>query len=136
MSGEVLMTLGSVRFSVAKGAYQRLSRTLEMRIARLDRAGRQSARQILGEDETIDIEGCCYPGQRHAVDRVESFRTLARTYEPQMLTDGMGVVWGLFTVERVEERGSEFLPNGVPLRQDFRIGLGAYGEDASPEATS
>lgn len=125
------MTLGDIRFSVPEGSYRSLSRDLEIVVARQSRAGRTSARQVLGEDETVEIEGVCYPGQRHAADRVESFRTLARTHEPQMLTDGTGVVWGLFLVERVSERGSEFLSNGVAMRQEFRISLGAYGEDGA-----
>lgn len=127
---EVLMTLGDIRFSVTEGAYQRLSRTLEIAVSRQARAGRQAARQVLGEDETIEIEGICYPGQRHARDRVDSFRALARTYKPALLTDGTGAVWGLFTIERVDERGSDFTPEGIAQRQDFRISLGAYGEDA------
>lgn len=131
MSGDVLMTLGDIRFTVADGAYQTLGRVLEMRVARLDRAGRQAARQILGEDETVDIEGTCYPGQRHGRDRVDSFRALARTKEPQMLTDGTGAVWGMFVLERVEERGTLLGPGGVPTRQDFRLSLGRFGEDAS-----
>lgn len=128
---KVLMTLGDIRFSVAEGAYTDMTRTLEMQVAKQARGGRQAARQILGEDETIEIEGTCYPGQRHARDRVDSFRALARTYEPAMLTDGTGAVWGLFVVERVSERGSTFTTDGIPLRQDFRISLGAYGEDAA-----
>lgn len=131
MTGDVLMTLGQVRFSVSEGAYRSLTRDLNIRVAVMDRAGRASARQVLGEDETIEIEGVCYPGQRHALDRVETFRAMARAYEPAMLTDGTGAVWGLFLVERVSERGSRFAPNGVPLRQEFRLSLGAFGEDAS-----
>lgn len=125
------MTLGDIRFSVPEGSYRTLSRDLEIVVARQARAGRASARQVLGEDETVEIEGVCYPGQRHARDRVDSFRELARTHEPQMLTDGTGVVWGLFLVERVSERASEFLSNGVAMRQEFRISLGAYGEDGA-----
>lgn len=128
---DVLMTLGTIRFSVSEGSYRNLSRDLEMRVARMDRASRQAARQVLGEDETIEIEGVCYPGQRHAADRVESFRALARTRKAAMLTDGTGAVWGMYVIERVSERGSEFLSNGVAQRQDFRISLGAAGEDAA-----
>lgn len=125
------MTLGDIRFTVEDGAYQQLSRRLEMRIARMDRAGRQAGRQVLGEDETIEIEGTCYPGQRHADDRVQSFRDQARAGEASMLTDGMGNVWGRFVIEGVDERGSMIDADGVPLRQDFRIALGAAGEDAA-----
>ncbi len=128
---DVLMTLGDIRFSVAEGAYTGLTQTLEILVARQARAGRQTARQILGEDETVEIEGACYPGQRHAVDRVDSFFALARTREPAMLTDGRGVVWGLFVIETVSKRGSSFLSNGVAQREDFRLSLGRFGEDAA-----
>ena len=124
-----LMTLGDIRFTVADGAYQQLSRRLEIRVARMDRAGRQAARQLLGFDETVEIEGACYPGQRHAEDRVQSFRDAAKAQKPLMLTDGTGQVWGQWVVEGVDERGSIIDADGVPLRQDFRIALGAYGED-------
>jgi phage protein U len=127
---EVLMTLGTVRFSIQEGAYKELTRTLEIRVARQDRAGRKSSRQVLGEDETIEISGTVYPAFRGGLARLDSFRELARTYKPQMLTDGLGRVWGRFVVEGVDEAAGAFLSNGAPQRQDFRIRLGAYGDDA------
>lgn len=129
----VLMTLGDIRFSVAEGSYRQLSQTLEIRVARMDRAGAQSGRQVLGEDDTIDIEGVCYPGQRHAVDRVDSFRAAARAHKPLMLTDGRGNVWGEYLIERVERRSADFDSSGLPLREDFRISLGAVPADAAPD---
>jgi uncharacterized protein len=126
---DVLMTLGGVRFSVSEGAYRTLNRTLEMSVVKIARANRPVARQVLGEDETIEISGVCYPLHRHGTDRVERFRELARRYQPVMLTDGMGFVWGRFLVERVEERGSEFTREGQAQRQEFTIALGAFGED-------
>lgn len=129
----VLMTLGEIRFSVDEGSYRQLSQALEIRVARLDRAGAQSGRQVLGEDLTIDIEGVCYPGQRHAVDRVDSFMAAARAHKPHMLTDGRGNVWGEFLIERVERRSADFDASGAPLREDFRLSLGAVPQEASPD---
>ncbi|WP_313515470.1 phage tail protein [Brevundimonas sp.] len=131
----VLMTLGEIRFSVEEGSYRQLSQTLEIRVARMDRAGGKSGRQVLGEDMTIDIEGVCYPGQRHAMDRVDSFVAAARTHKPQMLTDGRGNVWGEFLIERVERRTGEgaFDASGAPLREDFRLSLGAVPPETSPD---
>lgn len=126
---DVLMTLADIRFSVAEGAYKGLNITLEMTVAKMARANRQAARQVLGEDETIEITGTCYPLHGHGLDRVERFRELARTYEPAMLTDGLGFVWGRYVVERVTEQGAEFTREGVPQRQDFTISLGLFGED-------
>lgn len=129
----VLMTLGDIRFSVSEGSYRQLSQTLEIRVARMERAGAQSGRQVLGEDDTLDIEGVCYPGLRHAVDRVESFRQAAKAHKPLMLTDGRGGVWGEYLIERVERRAAEFDVSGVPLREDFRISLGAVPQEGAPD---
>lgn len=128
MSGEVLMTLGSIRFSVQDSAFQRLRRRLEIRVAKQDRANAQTARQVLGQDETVEIEGVIYPGAwKGGVARVQSLRDLALTKQPQTLTDGLGNVWGQYLVEEVEETASLHTPYGVPLRQEFRIALGLYG---------
>jgi len=126
---DVLMTLGNVRFSVSEGAYRTLNRTLEMAVAKVARANRAVARQVLGEDETIEIAGVCYPLHRHGADRIERFRELARGYKPLMLTDGLGFVWGRYLIERVEERGSEFTREGQAQKQEFTLTLGAFGED-------
>lgn len=122
---DVLMTLGEIRFSVSEGAYRQMTRTLEIRVARMDRAGAQAGRQLLGEDNTIEISGTLYPGQRHKVDRMDGFRAAARAYKALMLTDGRGNVWGEYVIERVEEGASEFDASGIPLKQDFRLALGA-----------
>lgn len=121
------MTLGSLRFSVQESSYTRLSRQLEVTTAKLARAGAQVARQVLGEDETLEIEGEVFLDWRGGPDRVQSFRDLARTHEPQTLTDGTGKVWGRYLVEHVGEQGEAFLENGVPLRQGFRLQLGLAG---------
>jgi phage protein U len=128
MSGEVLMTLGTIRFSVQDSAFQKLRRRLEIRIAKLERAGAQTARQVLGQDETIEIEGVVYPSEwKGGVTRVQSFRDLAKTQAPQLLTDGLGNVWGRYLLENVEENASLHTNYGVPLKQEFRIELGLYG---------
>jgi len=90
---------------------------------------------VLGEETTIDIEGVCYPGQRHAMDRVDSFVAAARTHKPQVLTDGRGNVWGKSLIERVERRTGEgaFDASGAPLREDFRLSLGAVPPETSPD---
>ena len=129
------MTVGPIRFGVAEGAFQRLSRELEIRTAKMERAGAQTARQVLGRDETLDISGLVFPEWRGGPGRVERFREIARAGEPQMLTDGTGGVWGWWLIERVTEEGSSFLANGVPQRQEFRLTLGKWGGDA-PEGAA
>lgn len=126
---DVLMRLGSLRFSVSEGAYRRLTRKLEITVAKQARANRSVARQVLGHDETLEIEGVCYPLHRHNPGRIDSFRALALEKKPVLLTDGLGVSWGKFLIENVEETGTEFTPQGVAQKQEFRLALGAYGDD-------
>ncbi len=123
------MTLGSIQFSVQDSGYQKLVRRLEIRVGRQERAGRQVARQVLGEDETVEIEGVVFAAWKGGVGRIDSFRDLARTHQPQLLTDGRGNVWGKYIVEQVEEEATDHIANGVPLRQAFKLTLGLYGDD-------
>jgi phage protein U len=124
---DVLMTLGKLRFSVQEGAYQRIRRDLEITTAKQARGGSQVARQILGEDERLEIEGIVYAGFKAAVTRLDDFRTAAREYSAKVLTDGLGNVWGKYVIERVEEVATEHTAYGVPLKQTFRLELGLYG---------
>jgi phage protein U len=124
------MTLGTIRFSVLESAFQQLVRKLEIRVAKQERAGGPTSRQALGSDETVEIEGTVFAAFSGGVGRVQSFRDLALRKQPQMLTDGMGGVWGLYLVESVDETATHHLPNGAPMKQAFKIMLGAYGPDA------
>jgi phage protein U len=130
-SGEVLMTLGPIRFSVQETSFQELRRKLSIRTGKGDRADGPTARQALGTDETVEIEGAVFAAWRGGLGRVQSFYDLARDRQPQMLTDGMGNVWGKWLIEEVEETASRHLANGAPLKQAFKIMLGFYGQDAS-----
>ena len=69
------------------------------------------------------------------MDRVDSFVAAARTHKPQVLTDGRGNVWGISLIERVERRTGEgaFDASGAPLREDFRLSLGAVPPETSPD---
>ena len=124
------MTLGTVRFSVQESAFQKLVRKLDVRVAKQERANGPTSRQALGSDDTVEIEGTVYAAFSGGLGRVQSFRDLALLKQPQMLTDGMGGVWGKYLIESVEETATHHLPNGAPMKQEFKIMLGAYGPDA------
>ncbi len=126
----VLMTLGNFRFSLSTAAYQQLRRAVEYRWPVQDRAGRRPARQFTGiGDETIELEGAIYPYYRGGLEQIEAMRSLAGLGEPLMLTDGTGKVWGKFCILRIEETQTLFHGDGTPRKQEFRLGLGRYGED-------
>lgn len=121
---DVLMTVGSITFSVPLGAFETLRQRLEIRTAKSERAGAQTTRQSLGHDDTIEISSVYFPEWTHSTTRLADLRALALTYQPQMLTDGLGNVWGKYLIEDVDAEGSVFTAYGVPLRQTFRLSLG------------
>lgn len=127
-----MMALGNFRFSVATAAYQELVRATEYRWAATSRVGRPPARQFVGVgDDTVTLAGVIYPHYRGGLGQVAAMRTAAEQGEPQRLVTGGGLVLGLWVINRVEETQRAHWPDGSPRRQDFRIELSAYGEDAA-----
>ena len=127
---EVMLALGTFRFSVDTAAYQQLRRTVEYRWPAQARAGRRDARQFTGIGaETVHLDGVIYPHYKGGLGQLAAMRTLAGQGKPQLLTDGTGVVWGKFCIERVEETQSLFFADGTPRKQEFRISFSNYGED-------
>ena len=57
-------------------------------------------------------------------------RAAAEQGEPLRLVTGAGAVMGLWVINRVEETQRAHWADGSPRRQDFRLELAAYGEDA------
>lgn len=131
-----LMALGDYRFSVDTAAYGDLVRTTEYRWARQDRLGRPPARQYLGPgDDTITLKGIVYPAHRGGLGQVDAMRQEAGKGEPLRLVGGTGVVFGLWAVLRVRERGRAFLEGGAARRIDFEVDLAYYGQDSDGAAS-
>jgi uncharacterized protein len=137
---EVLATLtdGETRitFEIAGPAYERLSRTLEVRMASHDRAGGQTVRQPLGFDETLELEGALFPFWRGRLQTIEDMRDAAKAMKPLLFTDGRGEVYGRWLIESVET--DETLPDiqGVPRKIEFRLALGRAGRGGSVAGAS
>jgi len=127
---EVMMMLGGYRFSLSTAAYQQLQRTTEFRWPAQERLGRLPARQFTGAgNDSIELEGSIYPEFKGGLNQVLKMRETAGDGKPLRLVDGHGKNWGLWCIERVEETRQEFFGNGAPRRIDFRLSLGAYGDD-------
>ncbi|WP_449221142.1 phage tail protein [Tistrella mobilis] len=130
MTTLVMLALGEFRFSIATAAYQTLRRAAGYRWAAIDRIGRRPALQWIGPGaETIDLDGIIYPHYRGGLGQVPRLRALAAAGTPQVLVSGLGEVLGRWVVTSVEESGTRHIPEGAPLRIDFRISLSIYGDD-------
>ncbi len=127
MPTEILMALGTFRFSVDTAGYEDLRRTAEQRWAAQERVRQGPALQHMGPgEESIELRGNIYPHYRGGAGQVSAMRALSAQGVPQMLVDGRGMVHGWWVIERVEEGQSSLFADGVPRRQEFSLVLRRY----------
>jgi phage protein U len=132
-----LFQLGSFQFDLKNGAPQSLDRLAEYRWEGQERILRETAQQFLGPgDQTITLEGQLYPGFTGSNRTIETLRSLAAEGKPQMLSDGVGRVYGKWAIKRVREGQAVFVQGGAARRIDFTIDLVRYGEDNPGAAAS
>ena len=131
---EVMMSLGSYRFSLETAAYEALSRTSNFRWVAQNRVGGRPAQQFLGVgEEAVEMTGRIYPHFKGGLGQINTMRAEAAKGEPLFLVDGRGYVWGQFAIRSVREKQTHLQGNGAPLRQDFTLELVHYGEDIVTE---
>ena len=127
-----MMALGNFRFSIDTAAYGKLRRTTAYRWEAQMRMGREPALQFAGlGEETIDLAGTIRPEFRGGLGQLDSMRASAGQGGPLLLSSGRGDILGFWVIRKVTETQSTFLPGGAPLRVDFSLSLGRYGEDAA-----
>ena len=132
-----LFQLGSFQFDLANGVPQSLDRTADYRWEVQDRLLRDPAAQFLGPgNQEITLDGVLYPGFSGRQTTMETLRELAAKGEPQMLTDGLGKVYGKWAIRRVQEGLSTFAPGGGARQISFGVSLVRYSEDNPGEAAS
>lgn len=132
-----LFQLGSFQFDLPNGAPQTLDRTAEYRWELQDRLLRDPAAQFLGPGtQSITLDGVLFPGFSGRQSTMETLRELAAAGEPQMLTDGLGRVYGKWAIRSVQEGLATFAPGGGARQITFSIGLVRYVEDNPGESAS
>lgn len=132
-----LFQLGSFQFDLPNGVPQTLDRTAEYRWEVQDRLLRDPAAQFLGPgSQEITLDGVLFPGFSGRQSTMEILRELAAKGEPQMLSDGLGKVYGKWAIRRVQEGLGTFAPGGGARQISFNISLVRYVEDNPGEAAS
>lgn len=127
MMSDVMMRLGTLKFSLRRAAYQELTRTSEWRWARQERIGTNDALQYTGiGPETVQLSGAVFPTFVGSVRQIDRMRTLATMAIPMPMVDGMGRVWGLWVITGLRETQSVFAGRGAPLRQEYDLTLNRY----------
>lgn len=132
-----LFQLGSFQFDLPNGVPQTLDRTAEYRWESQDRLLRDPALQFLGPGgQEITLEGQLFPGFSGRQSTMETLRELAAQGQPQMLTDGLGRVFGKWAIRGIREGLGTFAPGGGARQITFGVSLTRYVEDNPGEAAS
>ncbi len=126
----VMMALGSYRFSLDTAAYQEFVRTTRYRWQQQARVGRKPAHQFvgLGQDD-IELIGVIYPHYKGGLGQLQTMRNEAGKGKALLLVDGLGYIHDEWCILEIEEKQKVFERGGLPLKQEFRLRMTAYGED-------
>lgn len=132
-----LFQLGSFQFDLPNGVPQTLDRTAEYRWEVQDRLLRDPAAQFMGPgSQQITLDGVLFPGFSGRQTTMETLRELAATGAPQMLTDGIGKIYGKWAIRSIQEGLSTFAPGGGARQISFNVSMVRYVEDNPGEAAS
>lgn len=137
-----LLQLGEFQFTVPDGVHEALDRNISWSWPEQGRLMRKPATQFTGPNlDSITLSGVIYPGNTGRQSTIDDLRRMGDEGKPLMLTDGLGRVYGQFTMVSIREGRRLFAQGGAARRIDFTIELLEYGPDdpgnrASPLAAS
>lgn len=131
----MLLSLGMFQFSISTAAYAELSHRTQARFATNDRLGARASVQYLGPGaEEVELSGAIMPPIAGALSALDDLRAMQDQGTSWPLVAGTGAVLGSFVIERVENRGTLFFPDGTPRRVDFSLSLLRTDDPAQPAA--
>lgn len=126
MFGQVLMALGSFRFS-APGGMDQAKRSSKWRWPSQERIGAAPALQYTGPGEDkVTLSGTIYPHYTGGLGQVDAMRAQAGRGSPLPLVDGGGRYWGEYVILSIDETRSSLLSDGSPRKVEFEIELQRY----------
>jgi uncharacterized protein len=128
-----MAVLGLFVFGIQTLPYQSLDRTTNWRYPTNSRIGRRPSVQFLGAGEDIlNIAGSLRPEITGGQLSLAMVRYMAEGGKAWPFIQGNGISLGMYVIEEVTERGTEFYPNGQPRAIDFTIKL-KRADDSLPE---
>lgn len=132
-----IFQLGSFQFDLPNGVPQTLDRQAEFRWEEQGRLFREPAVQFLGPgSQTINLSGVLFPGFTGRQSTLDQLRDLAGRGQPEMMTDGLGRIYGKWGIRRVREQQETFAPGGGARQIGFDLELVKYAEDNPGQAAS
>lgn len=133
----MLMCLGQFPFTTDTLTFTEIQRQRSWQYADNAVAKGRKKRQYIGSgDETISLPGLIYQehgfGNRFAIDDLAA---MADTGQGFVLVDGSSYLYGVFTIDSIDETKQILLFNGVPRKIDFTIKLTRVDDDRIEQQT-
>lgn len=131
------MCLGQFPFTTDTLTFTEIQRQRSWKYADNAVAKGRKKRQFIGSgEETISLPGLIYQehgfGNRFAIDDLAA---MADTGQGFVLVDGSGYLYGVFTIDSIDETKQILLFNGVPRKIDFTIKLTRVDDDRIEQQT-
>jgi phage protein U len=127
MLSYVMMALGSYRFAVTNGGFDKISRNTAWRWPALERIGQAPALQYVGPGEDkVTINGVIFPHFRGGLGQVAAMRAQAGRGSPLALVTGYGEYWGDFVILSIHETRDVLMADSAPRKIEFEIELQRY----------
>lgn len=133
----MLMCLGQFAFTTDTLTFTQIQRQRTWQYADNAVATGRKKRQFIGSgDDNISLPGLIYQeygfGNRVAIDDLAA---MADTGQGFVLVDGSGYLYGVYTIDSIDETKQILLFNGVPRKIDFTIKLSRVDDDRIEQQT-
>lgn len=133
----MLMCLGQFPFTTDTLTFNEIQRQRSWQYADNAVAKGRKKRQFIGSgDDILTLPGLIYQehgfGNRFALDDLAQ---MADTGQGFVLVDGSGYLYGVYTIDNIDETKQVLFFNGVPRKIDFTIKLTRIDDDRIEQQT-
>lgn len=124
LSPAVLMSLGLFTFGMEQAAYDQLSRRITWRHEQNDRFLARPASQFAGPgDDHVSIAGTIIPEVAGNYGALTFLIDMADTGDAFPLLDGLGMLWGFYRIDALDQAHKVIMAGGIPRMVDFALEL-------------
>ncbi len=131
------MCLGQFPFTTDTLTFTEIQRQRSWQYADNAVAKGRKQRQFIGAgDDIVTLPGLIYQeygfGNRYSIDELAA---MADTGQGFVLVDGSGYLYGVYTIDSIDETKQILLFNGVPRKVDFTIKLSRVDDERIEQQT-
>ncbi|GHB32967.1 phage tail protein [Salinicola rhizosphaerae] len=126
----MMMVYGMFVFSLSTAAYQDFRRQTQWRNSSLSRIGKRPAIQFLGPGtDRITLAGELYPEFTGGQANLDQLRAMGEQGAAWPLIEGTGRMYGLFTMDSMDEGSDRHFRDGAASHITFSLSLSRIDDD-------